>query len=328
MQLKDELFFSTQTRAIVRCLRPVITLLNFILRPQCKYSGLIYGDFGNLEENMDKASKFLGINLNRMGLYQLIDTLFRFSEYLPLVTEFRVFPPPGSIYQAETSFFLESAPPNLELIYEDLGEPVTVKINGKDVDSKPRPERVWDDSNQALDIGGHLHSGKNHLVFTSRQPSFPSLYPSYHTLEPMVLRGGFEVKEKNRLSFKPSATKPGGDLNELGYPHYLGKVKYALDVELEEKHLDYYLLLDCGEIGDQVDAVVNGKPAGRRIGPPFQFAIRDFAQAGKNRIELIVSNTAANLLAQPVEWGLKGAVTIWPFYCFSRTRAELSGDSL
>jgi len=321
-RLKDEFLFSRQTRAMVRILRPVVSLLNILLRPESKYRGLRYEDFGEIEEELDRASRALGVDFKRMGFYQTIDTLFRFADYLPLRDIFRVFPPAGTIFQAETNFVLEHIPEHLELVFEDLGEPVVMKLNGREIADKPRREKVWDDCNLVLDLVQYVRRGKNHLVFTSRQLSFPCLFPSFHTLEPVVLRGPFEVSRKNAI-IAPARSKPAGDLCQLGYPHYSGKVKYAVEVNLEQKHLDYYLLLDCGEVREQVELLINGQPAGRSIGPVCRFPLREITQAGKNRVEFIVSNTAANLLAKPSPSGLFGPVVIWPFYRFAKTKEEI-----
>ena len=142
--LKNELLFSGQAQVLARALKPVVSLLNILLRPETKYRELIYEDFGDIEKDMDRASKALGINFRRLGLYQTIDTLFRFSEYLPLRTDFRVFPPPGAEYQATTSFYLDQMPEKLELVFEDLGQPISFSINGREL-TNSRRERVWDD---------------------------------------------------------------------------------------------------------------------------------------------------------------------------------------
>jgi hypothetical protein len=320
--LNEELLFSRQAKVLARLLRPVVSLLNIILRPDAKYRELTYEDFGDIEKDMDRASRALGIDFRRMGLYQTIDTLFRFSEYLPLRTDFRVFPPLGAEYQATTSFYLDHVPPKLELVFEDLGQSISFTVNGHKLKANPRHERVWDDSNFVFDITEHVRRGKNSLSVQSRQVPFPCLFPSFHTLEPVILRGDFEVGKKQKVALKEQS-KSLGDLCGLGYPHYSGKVKYTTEVELESKHLECYLLLECSEAREQVELWVNGKPAGSRIGPPHQFPIRHLACAGKNKIEFIVSNTAANLLSRPEPTGLIGPVTIWPFHFYSRKKEEI-----
>jgi len=320
--LKDEFFFSRQTRLLVRALRPVVSLLNILFQPASRYRGLCYEDFGGIEHELERASRMLGVDFKRMGLYQTIDTLFRFADYLPLQDLFRVFPPSGVIYQAETDFILEHIPEQLELVFEDLGEPAVVKLNGRELSEEPRRERVWDDDNLVLELVQYVKRGKNHLTFTSKQLSFPCLFPSFHTLEPMVLRGEFEVSGKNTL-VAAARSKPAGDLCELGYAHYSGKVKYKAEFSLDSKHLEYYLLLDCGEVREQVEVVVNGRLAGKSIGPVGQFPLNDVAQAGRNRIEIIVSNTGANLLAKPSPSGLFGPVVIWPYWRFAKSKKEV-----
>ena len=160
------------------------------------------------------------------------------------------------------------------------------------------------------------------MSFRSRMPGFASLFPSFHTLEPIALSGEFEVGKKNLL-VGAGKFKPAGDLCGLGYPHYRGKVRYQAEVELGKEYLDFYLLLDCGEVRDQVEVLVNGKSAGKKIGPPYQFPIGELVQAGKNSMEFLVSNTAANLLSTAEPWGLLGPVMILPFHKFTKTKADL-----
>jgi len=322
--LSEENFFSGRTRALIYGLRPLVRLLNIFLRPETKYQELVYENFGNIERDLGRFSKVLGIDFARLGLYQTIDLLFRFSEYLPLAADFRVYPPPGKFYQAETDFILESAEGRLELVFEDLGEPFLFRINGRELEGKPTQEKVWDDSNLVLEISRYVKRGRNQVSFTSRQPSFPCLYPSFHTIEPIVLRGDFEVRKKNILGRKEAA-KPLKDLRELGYPHYRGRAKYSTELDIDQKYMGYHLLLEFSEIRDQIEVYVNGRSAGRRMGPPYQFLIGHLLEAGSNRLEFIVSNTAANLLAAPEPWGIMGSAVIWPFYKFSKTRQELMG---
>ena len=317
--LKEELFFSWQTKALIYFLRPVIGLLNLLLKPESKYQELVYEGFGDLEQAMERFSKISGMALEHKGLYQMLDLLFRFADYLPLRTLFRVYPPAGAYYEAHTKFRLEIEPENLELVWEDLGEDIEIRINGKNVDLKPERVRVWDSENLGMDISSYLRRGKNHLVFCSKMPDFGCLFPSYHTLEPVVLRGEFEVK-KNGIIVEMEKTKPAQDLSELGYPHYSGRVKYSAELEIPNEYLDYYLILDCGDVRDQVEVFVNGRSAGKKFGPLYDFPIRELVQPGRNQIDFIVSNTSANLLGKPEKFGLLGPVRVIPFYQFNKSR--------
>jgi len=321
-QLKDEPHFSRQTKALIYIFRPLIRLLNFILGPEKKYPGLIYEGFGELEGDIEKFSKVMGIELNRFGLYQLIELLFRFSDYFPLITWFRTYPPPGELYQAEASFHLKYVPESLKLVFENLAEEVKIRVNGKRVEVAPEKLLVWDSSNLAVEIMPYLRKGKNRILFESRQLSYPCLYPCFHSLEPMVLLGEFEV-DKKRIIQKREEKKPLGDLSQLGYSDYSGKVSYQTEFELKEEYLDYELILECPAVRAQLEVWVNDKFAGRSIGPVYRFFLNDLVQAGINRLELRVSNTSANLLANREVFGLLGPVAIFPFYRFRKTKSEL-----
>jgi len=96
-------------------------------------------------------------------------------------------------------------------------------------------------------------------------PDYPALYPCWHTIEPVVLRGEFEVR-KNHLKPGFEPTKPLGDLKKLGYVHYSGSVEYSFELALSSSYQDYWLVLDLGKVEGVVEVKINGKPAGLLAG--------------------------------------------------------------
>ncbi len=310
-----EFHFSRQTRMIIYLGRILLPLANLILRPEKKYRHERYLSFGNIERLYDPASKVLGIDIHRLGLYQTIDTLLRISEYLDIRTLFRVFPPPGKPYEASTTFELDYIPDDLELIYEDLGEEVELFLNNERITENPRSEFLWDECNRAVAIADRVGPGKNTLTVKSRQLEWPCMAPNLHGLEFFVLRGSFEVRQNRML--KP-AGEPGplGDWREQGYPSYSGFITYQQSFDIPANYLKYHLVLECDTVHETLELTVNGNPAGLCLGPPFHLDVSGFVKEGGNEFTLRVGNTAANLLGRPRASGLIGPVRIRPYNRF------------
>jgi len=77
--------------------------------------------------------------------------------------------------------------------------------------------------------------------------------------------------------------------------------------------LDYWLVLDLGKVEGAVEVKINGKPAGLKLAPPYQFALSDFIRTGNNQFQFILTNTASNLLSLPKSFGIFGPVRIFPY---------------
>jgi hypothetical protein len=64
------------------------------------------------------------------------------------------------------------------------------------------------------------------------------------------------------------------------------------------------VILDLSRVRGTVEARVNDRSAGIRVLSPYTFDITDHVRAGKNKLELIVTNTLANFLStwSPTTW--------------------------
>jgi hypothetical protein len=221
----------------------------------------------------------------------------------------RAWPPEGSRFEQRTSFQLRTLPPDLELIYEDLGEPVILKINGRDYTGNREHCFVWDRSNLRISLHGWVKQGENVISLETQMPSYRSLPPSVHGLEPVVIRGSFIVKEgslvepSNCLSSLSSWT-------ELGWPNYSGAMNYRTSFTCPKHYLGRRLDLVFENVRETVDVKINGNGAGFRLWPPYRLDISRFVKEGTNDLTATVTNTLSNLMTRPIESGLIGAVQI------------------
>jgi hypothetical protein len=72
-------------------------------------------------------------------------------------------------------------------------------------------------------------------------------------------------------------------------PTFSGTFRYETSFEWTEEA--QRILLDLGAVFETVEVTVNGKSAGTRICPPYQFDIGDFVHEGKNILTIEVTNT-------------------------------------
>lgn len=85
-----------------------------------------------------------------------------------------------------------------------------------------------------------------------------------------------------------------GSWLDTGLPYYSGSAAYETEIEIPAGYMGRKLTLDCGEVGVVAELRVNGEAAGTRVWLPFAFDITRFVKAGRNRIEIIVTNTMEN----------------------------------
>ena len=71
-------------------------------------------------------------------------------------------------------------------------------------------------------------------------------------------------------------------------PYFSGEIQYRAVFHLPE---DGNYLLNLGRVGETADVMVNGKRAGTKILPPYEFDISDLVHKGENTLCITVSNT-------------------------------------
>ncbi|SHH42270.1 hypothetical protein [Clostridium grantii] len=75
-------------------------------------------------------------------------------------------------------------------------------------------------------------------------------------------------------------------------PHFCGTMKYVTELTCDlGKNLT---AIDFGQVYETAQLRINGKMAGVRISPPYQFDLRGLLKEGKNTMELEVTNTVVH----------------------------------
>jgi len=257
-----------------------------------------------------KWSKILGIDPQNFEEAEGI--LLKMAEYagVPVGHDY---PPPASAYAMITSFVIEHVPEDLALVYEESdGNPVSIQLNGHEIDRKPEPIFIWDDSNRLIPLSTLVRKGANRLRLEWRQPEFPTLFPSVHGIEPVCLIGRFWVKKKRIVEQLYGA--PAIPWADIGLPNFIGTMTYKASFKLPLKYIGQQLLLKFYRIHEAAEVKINDKYAGQLLWRPYVLDVTHLLKQGENSIEVTVANTAANLLGEPVPAGMIGRPYIVPYW--------------
>nr|MDO8076780.1 glycosyl hydrolase [Candidatus Freyarchaeota archaeon] len=255
-----------------------------------------YTSIEELTSQINQFAEFLGIDRREYGLYEVLDILVEKAREMGIDIATQSIPFGGS-YEMTTEIEVKHVPDQILLVYEDLGEPFEVYINKSRVEETPQVFFLWDRSNRALNIKNYLKKGKNQITIKTRYPDFRDKIPSTHGIEPVVLVGKFAVKEQKIEEPKFKALEKAE--KESGFPYYSGDITLRQKINLEEEYLERKLMLECTGFRDAVTIRVNGKEAGTRLWPPYRVDITELVQKGENELEIIITNTAENLLGTP-----------------------------
>ncbi|QGY44259.1 hypothetical protein GM418_11510 [Maribellus comscasis] len=110
-----------------------------------------------------------------------------------------------------------------------------------------------------------------------------------------------------------------GDWSEIdGLKAYSGGASYSKTIDIDASKISAGKIeIDLGEVVSSAELIVNGKSAGIKLAPPYKFDITEMAQAGENKIEVLVYNTLSNnFIGTPTRFrgsiksGLLGPVTL------------------
>jgi len=255
-----------------------------------------YTSIEELTSQINQFAEFLGIDRREYGLYEVLDILEAKAREMGIDIATQPIPLGGS-YEMTTEIEVKHVPDQILLVYEDLGEPFEVYINRSRVEETPQVFFLWDRSNRALNIKNYLKKGKNQITIKTRYPDFRDKIPSTHGIEPVVLVGKFAVKEQKIEEPKFKALEKAEE--ESGFPYYSGDITLRQKINLGEEYLERKLMLECTGFRDAVTIRVNGKEAGTRLWPPYRVDITELVQKGENELEIIITNTAENLLGTP-----------------------------
>jgi len=70
-------------------------------------------------------------------------------------------------------------------------------------------------------------------------------------------------------------------------------------------------VLDLGDVRETARVILNGKPVGDLLWPPYRLRVEQFLQPGENSLTVVVTNTMANRLEPiPLPSGLLGPVSL------------------
>ena len=189
-----------------------------------------------------------------------------------------------------------------------------VNSSGKPVDTKIRLARSHQSAvlldpmtgkSGVADTKGGIHlvlaPGESLIVrtYSNKQAEGPRWTDPEPAGEPLALTGTWKVSFIDGGPLLPDAFETsalGSWTNQAGdaYRNFSGTAQYRLEFDLKEQSP---ALLDLGEIAHTAKVRLNGKDAGTCWAPPHRLDVRDLLVAGKNVLEVEVTNLAANRIA-------------------------------
>ena len=104
------------------------------------------------------------------------------------------------------------------------------------------------------------------------------------------LEGGPELPETVRIDQLESWT----NLSDRKAHSFAGAARYSIDVDVPARPGAEGWVLDLGDVRESARVWINGKPAGAVVAHPFRVDLGPLIRAGKNRIEIEVTNLSAN----------------------------------
>ncbi|NVM00975.1 MAG: hypothetical protein HWN67_01450 [Candidatus Helarchaeota archaeon] len=275
-----------------------------------------YSLFDTYEEFGPVLETTLGISMvdDFGALYELMELVGVLSEKIGLkLKEFQ----PGDEFQISKKFEIAEIPDGeIKFVYEDIGMPLKIEINGKkfdwdDLDEMSEKYFVYDNSNRAIPIKNILRTGENNVKINLKLPEYPDRMPSFHGIEPFTLVGDFSVS--NDKIYPLTKNLDSGDWCSKGFPNYSGGIWYKQKFNLSRKYLKNRLFLEFKKVKETIEMKINGKYVGTRTWSPYKLEISKYIKEGNNDLEIFVRNTAANFFSFPKKSGILGSVKIVPY---------------
>ena len=195
------------------------------------------------------------------------------------------------------AFEVETVPEWMELLMDRraITGAWKIKVNGNVLDETQFYHRfINDESNRLVNITEYIREGKNEVEITVTAQK-----ESDGVRDPLYLLGKFGVDEARRLTAMPE--KVYFDSHYIkGFPYYSGKMTLEKDITLQPQELpeEFDLRFDfADECLDCLEVRINGQSLGVRAFTPYRWTCRkDFVKPGKNHLELVRTNTLANML--------------------------------
>jgi len=173
------------------------------------------------------------------------------------------------------------------------GRSFTIFINGEAIDSHG-PRSSLDVNIVEVDIRGRIVRGENTVAIVIEPSSLAD-----GLLDPLRLLGRFEVQEDGGQALVTSLRGEmltGKSWTEQGLPYLSGTVVYDSEVDLPASLTDRMILLDCGDVGDDLEVAVDGEYVSTKLWHPYVVDVTGRLRPGRNKITIKVTNTATNLI--------------------------------
>lgn len=308
---KNSAKISPRIKLLLGFLKPFICLFT----PK-KVKNSIYSAFETLDRYAWVLQLIFGINTNEdfAGFYELIDLVSVATKKVGF--KLRDFEP-GDVIQISKTFTVQFLPSSgIQLVYEDLGLPISFVLNGqkieyKDLNRISEPCFVWDDANRAFSVKEYLKLGKNKIQITFTLPEFPDLLPCFHGIEPFAIRGAFSTTPNSIIA--PIQRNRQVSWTKTGLATYSGPVIYRNSFSIPKDYLSSTLILKFLKVRETVELKINGISVGEAIWSPYEFDITNFIHEGTNSLEAEIRNTANNFFANPRHSGILNDVLIIPY---------------
>lgn len=196
-----------------------------------------------------------------------------------------------------TTFNVEALPKRAELLLDRNA--VTgiyrIMINGTQLDcSKFYHRFINDEANRLLEVTQYLRPGENRL-----EVEVEAQKESDGWKDPMYLLGAFGVKDSHTIVALPSEARFDSRYIE-GFPYFSGTMVFEQDIELDKNMYEDETVVSfdfADSCMDCLEVKINGYSLGVRAFSPYKWTCKKtWLQQGKNKIELIRTNTLANML--------------------------------
>ncbi|MFA6483420.1 MAG: glycosyl hydrolase [Bacteroidales bacterium] len=182
-------------------------------------------------------------------------------------------------------WFRFKAPPGLRSIELAMSRKPQVWVNGREIPVKGYQP-----------IKG-LFADSMQKAWRADLPAFVSLSSSVAIRVEMEpgLYGGAACPEPIRLNCGKGVIRLSDLFANESLMHYSGGMWYRKTILLDATQTKVSkITLDLGQLVSSAEVVINGKPAGKRMCPPWQFDLTGKVKPGENRLEVLIYNTLGN----------------------------------
>ncbi len=168
-------------------------------------------------------------------------------------------------------------------------------INGRLLQKDAFYHRFINDPNNLLaDITAYLKTGSNEVKVLVKAEK-----DSDGIRSPLYLTGTFGVSPSHEITAMPREAYFNSNVVD-GFPYYSGTMTFQREISMKKSPLPekFNVVFDFGNrCLDCLEVRLNGKSLGIRPFTPYQWSCRkEWVRDGKNQLELIRTNTLANML--------------------------------